>query len=116
MMSFPDDDYIHPNDYDPPDAYWISVTTIGSDYAVEVDANKAGHARHRLRTHMGPWIKGPPPPWARAEMSAGHVIAAALHAMGGMCLALERPVPKPTVMLWVKKLRAAADKLEELIK
>lgn len=55
-------------------------------------------------------------------MSAGQVIAAALHAMGGtvgdMCLALERKkaVPKPTVLLWVKRLRAAADKLEELLK
>lgn len=54
-------------------------------------------------------------------MSAGQVIAAALHAMGGtvgaMCLAFERkrPVPKPTVLLWIKKLRAAADKLEELL-
>jgi hypothetical protein len=55
-------------------------------------------------------------------MSAGQVIAAALHAMGGtvgaMCLALERrqPVSKPTVLGWVKRLRAAADKLEELLK
>lgn len=54
-------------------------------------------------------------------MSAGQVIAAAWHAMGGtvgeMALALERKqaVPKATVLLWVKKLRKAADKLEELL-
>lgn len=55
-------------------------------------------------------------------MSAAVVITAAWHAMQGtvgeMALALERkqPVSKATVLRWVTRLRAAADKLEELIK
>lgn len=55
-------------------------------------------------------------------MSAGQVIAAAWHAMGGtvgeMALALERkqPVPKPVILGWVKRLRNAADLLEGLLK
>lgn len=50
------------------------------------------------------------------------VIAAAYHAMGGtvgeICLALERkqPVSKPTILRWIKRLRAAADQLETLVK
>ena len=50
------------------------------------------------------------------------VITAALHAMQGtvgeLCLALERkqPVNKAVVLRWVKRLRAAADILEELVK
>lgn len=55
-------------------------------------------------------------------MSAGTIITAAWHAMAGVngeiSIALERkqPVPKAKVLLWVKKLRAAADMLEELLK
>ncbi len=55
-------------------------------------------------------------------MSAGQVLAAAWHAMGGtvgeIALALERkqPVPKPVILRWVKRLRDAADVLEALLK
>lgn len=53
-------------------------------------------------------------------MSAGAVIAEALKAMAGtvgsMALALElrRSVPRSVILTWVARLRAAADKLEEL--
>lgn len=55
-------------------------------------------------------------------MSAGQVIAAAWHAMGGtvgeMALTLERkqPVPQAQILKWIKRLRNAADVLEGLMK
>jgi len=55
-------------------------------------------------------------------MSAGQTITAALHAMRGtvgeLCMALERkqPVSQAAVMIWVKRLRKAADTLEALVK
>lgn len=55
-------------------------------------------------------------------MSAGQILAQAWHVMAGVngeiALAIERkqPIPKTKVMLWVKRLRAAADVLEALVK
>ena len=54
-------------------------------------------------------------------MPAGLIISAAWHKMSGvsgeMSLTLERkkPVGKPQILRWITKLRAAADKLEELL-
>ena len=55
-------------------------------------------------------------------MTASTVLTAAWHAMGGtvgdIALALERkqPVPKAKILLWITRLRKAADTLEVLLK
>jgi hypothetical protein len=54
-------DYSTLTDYDPPDAHWISSTTIGSPYEIEIDTTKQNHSRHRNFVENGPWLKGYPP-------------------------------------------------------
>ncbi len=55
-------------------------------------------------------------------MSGGTVVKVAMHTMGGtvgeMAMALERqkPLNPADVLKWVKRLRAAADVLEALVK
>lgn len=60
MYPPPQSDYVHVNDYDPPDADWIDYASLATSYRLQVDANKPGHYRHRYPGELGPWVKGHP--------------------------------------------------------
>lgn len=56
-----DRDWYTDDDYAPEDANWLAHNTLGGDYDEEMDLNREGHWRHRLRKFGSPWKKGPAP-------------------------------------------------------
>ena len=55
------DDWETIDDYDPEDANWIDLTTLGSDYEVQIDVDRENHYRHRERSFGSPWKEGNAP-------------------------------------------------------
>lgn len=50
-------EYTHPDDYNPPDAEWIDITTIGSEFRTELDLQERSHKRQRKLGTLDPWKK-----------------------------------------------------------